>query len=113
MRQSIQNLKEGLNLGQIGLTFAGTIATVLIMATAAVGFDVITPTGRIDLHIASNDIEFAAIDQRVTTLEVTSDGNADILRGLARRVCIIDTREQLQRSGLIVTCTSLGINKTQ
>lgn len=111
MTEKFKAFAARVNFTQAIVSIVGTLVMMLVVFSLALGFELVTPMSKLTAHAAEDVAAHQIIDARLRILEDNYHGNTEILEALARRVCINDSVEDLQRSGMIVTCESLGIHK--
>lgn len=89
------------------VSFSVTIMTILFSWFFTVGFTLQTPRD----YILENIVAHTDITTRLGKLEIAEHNSAQILDMHTRRVCVLDTVEDLAKIGWLEVCRELGVNR--
>ena len=95
------------------IAIGGAIA-VIGAAIAYMGFNVESPTDKLDTYIIQSDKVHVVMEKKIDSVqkEVEHVNHIEnLLEGLLRGECLENPRENLARQGLLVKCKQLGIDR--
>ena len=92
----------------------GGAVVVIGGLVAYMGFQVQTPTDKLDKYIIQSDKVHVVMDSKLDSVQKEVehvDHVEDLLEGLLRGECLENPRENLARQGLLNKCKELGIER--